>query len=178
MNRSLLVGLAVAAWSIQAAAQSAVPTVDPVIGTWKQNLTQSTYSPPGGRPPKGTYQVRQYEAGDDGSVVAITMNVDADGLPSLRAISAANYDGKEYPQHTVATLATSLGSHIGPRMDRTISYRRIDAYTVEIVQRQGDEVVAKSTRTISRDGKTMTDRSDYTNAAGQRVSNILVFEKQ
>ena len=78
----------------------------------------------------------------------------------------------------MATLATSLASHIGPGIDRTISYKRVDPYTVEIVQRQGGEIIAKSTRAISRDGKTMTDRSDYTNAAGQRVTNVLVFEKQ
>ena len=177
MNRNVLVAVATA-WSIQVSAQSPLPTVDPLIGTWKQNIAQSTYNPAEGRPPKGVYAVRQYEAGDDGSIVAITMNVDAQGLPSLRAISAASYDGKEYPQHTVATLATSLSSHIGPRVDRTIAYTRIDPYTVQIVQRQGGAIVAKSTRTISRDGKTMTDRSDYVNAAGKRVTDVLVFEKQ
>lgn len=178
MNRNVLVALVVTAWSIQVAAQSPLPTVDPLIGTWKQNTAQSTYSRPEDRPRPGWYAVRQYEAGDDGSIVAITMNVDPQGLPSLRAVSAANYDGKEYPQHTVATLATSLSSHIGSRADRTIAYIRIDSYTVQIVQRQGGAIVAKSTRTISRDGKTMTDRSDYVNAAGQRVTDVLVFEKQ
>ena len=178
MNRSVLVALAVTAWSIQVPAQSPLPTVDPLIGTWKQNTSQSTYSPPENHPPKGWYAVRQYEAGGDGSIVAITMNVDPQGLPSLRAISAANYDGKEYPQHTVATLATSLSSHIGPRVDRTIAYTRVNPYTVQIVQREGGAVIAKSMRTISADGKTMTDRSDYVNAAGKRVTDVLVFEKQ
>ena len=178
MNRSVVVALALAASSIQVSAQSPLPTVDPLIGTWKQNAAQSTYSSAENQPPKGWYAVRQYEAGGDGSIVAITMNVDAQGLPSLRAISAANYDGKEYPQHTVATLAMSLSSHIGPGVDRTISYTRVDPYTVQIIQRQGGAIVAKSTRTISRDGKTMTDRSDYVNAAGKRVTDVLVFEKQ
>lgn len=178
MSRNVLLAVVATASAIQASAQSPLPTVDPLIGTWKQNTTQSIYSPPENHPPKGWYAVRQYEAGSDGSVVAITMNVDAEGLPSLRAISAANYDGKEYPQYTVETLATSLSAHIGPRVDRTISYTRVDPYTVLIVQRQGGAIVAKSTRTISRDGKTMTDRSDYVNAAGQRVTDVLVFEKQ
>lgn len=178
MKRGLLVGLALAAWSAQLSPQSPPPTVDPLIGTWKQNTTTSVYNPPEGQPPAGWYAVRQYEAGSDRSIVAITMNVDAHGLPSLRAISAANYDGKAYPQHTPATLAASLSSHIGPRLDRTISYRRIDPYTVEIVQKQDEELVAKSTRTISRDGRTMTDRSDYVNSAGRHVTDVLVFDKQ
>jgi hypothetical protein len=178
MTRGLRVSLAFIVWSTLSAAQSPIPTADPLIGTWKQNIERSTYNPAEGRPPAGSYAVREYAAGDDGSIVAITMNVDRNGLPSLRAISATNYDGKEYPQHTVATLATSLSAHIGPRLDRTISYTRIDPYDVLIVQKQGDRIVSKSTRTILADGKTMTDRSDYLNAAGRHVTDVLVFEKQ
>jgi hypothetical protein len=177
MKRSLVVVAVVFLYPTLALAQGSSPTSRSIIGTWKQNVEKSTYSP--GPPPlKGSYAVRQYAAGDDGSIVAITMNVDPNGLPSLGAISAANYDGREYVQHTVATLATSLGAHIGPRIDRTISYKPIDSYSVQIVQKQDGKVVAVSTRTVSRDGKTMTDRSDYTNEVGQRVSNVLVFEKQ
>jgi hypothetical protein len=140
-------------------------------------MEKSTYSP-GPPPPKGFGAVRQYASGDDGSIVAITFNINAAGLPSLGALSAANYDGKEYPQHTVATLATSLSSHIGPKIERTISYKAVNLYTVEIVQKQDGQVVSRSTRTISRDGKTMTENQDYTNAQGQRVQNVLIFERQ
>jgi len=176
MTRGFIVGLIMIGCSTLIA-QRPAQTPNPIIGTWKQDMEKSTYNP-GPPPSKGTYSVRQYAAGEDGSIVAITMNVDDRGLPSLGAISAANYDGREYVQHTVATLATSLGSHIGPKLDRTISYKYVDAYTVQIVQKQDGEIVASSSRTISRDGKTMTDRSDYTNAAGQHVTNALVFEKQ
>src|SRR6185503_7084493 len=130
------------------------PGASLLIGTWQQNMEKSTYSP-GPPPPKGAGAVRQYAAGNDGAIVAITMNIDSQGIPSLGAISAANYDGKEYVQHTVATLATSLGSHVAPPINRTIAYEPVDAYTVKIVQRQDGNVVSESTRTISRDGKTM-----------------------
>src|SRR6516225_6587932 len=115
-----------------------------IIGLWKQNMEKSTYSP-GPPPPKGTYAVRQYTAGEDGSIVA-----------------AANYDGKEYVQYTMATLATQLGSHISPRIDRTISYKPLDAFTVQIVQKQDDRIVTISTRTISVTGRTMTEQQDFT----------------
>ena len=49
-------------------------------------------------------------------------------------------------------------------------------FTVEIVQKQGGEIVSKSTRTISRDGKTLTERVISTD--GRPVTNVLVFEKQ
>lgn len=151
--------------------------LNPIIGTWKQNMDKSTYDP-GPAPPKGSTSVRQYAAGDDGSIVAITMNVNPQGLPSLGAISAANYDGKEYAQHTLATLASSLGSHISPRITRTIAYKPVNQYTVEIVLRQDGVIVSTATRTISRDGVTMTERFESTNALGQRITNILVFDKQ
>jgi len=178
MKRNLVVlGLTVVVYSALLSAQSPSPYANPIIGTWKQNMEKSTYSP-GMTPPKGSGAVRQYAAGEDGAIVAITFNISADGLPSLGAISAAIYDGKEYAQHTVATLATSLVSHIGPRIERTIAYKSTNQYTVEIVQKQDGVVVYKSTRTISRDGKTMTEHADYTNGQGQHVDNVLFFEKQ
>jgi hypothetical protein len=177
MNRSLVVGMTILVGANLVSAQGPSLKANPLIGTWKQNMEKSTFSP-GPPPPKGTYSVRQYAAGEDGSIVAITMNIDAQGLPSLGAVAAANYDGKEYVQHTVATLATSLGSHIGPRIDRRISYKPLDVYTVQIVLKQDDQIVSISTRTISRDGRTMTEQQDSTNAEGQRVHNVLVFEKQ
>ena len=168
-------GVIVIVYSSLLLAQGTTAHVDLLLGMWKQNMEKSTYDP-GPPPPKGSGSVRQYAAGDDGAIIAITINIDPKGLPSLGAISAANYDGKEYAQHTLATLASSLGSHIGPRIDRTISYTPTDPYTVQIVQKQDGQVVSTSTRTISRDGKTLTER--VSNTQGQRVTNVLVFEKQ
>src|SRR5262245_54459295 len=157
--------------------QTPAQTMNPVIGTWKQNMEKSVYDP-GPAPPKGLGAVRQYAAGADGSIVAVTFNIDAQGLPSLGAISAANYDGKEYAQHTVATLATSLGSHLAPKIERTIAYTAVNPYTVQIVQRQDGAVISQNTRTIARDGKTMTEQYDYVDAAQKHVKNVLIFEKQ
>ena len=178
MRRSLVVGVGVIVIVCSTVLLAQAPTPHPadlLIGMWKQNMEKSTYTP-GPPPPKGSGAVRQYAAGDDGAIVAITININVQGLPSLGAISAANYDGREYAQHTLATLASSLGSHVGPRIDRTISYTPTDRYTVEIVQRQDGQVVSKSVRTISRDGKTLTER--VTSTQGQPVTNVLVFEKQ
>ena len=180
MSRSLFVSILLVLTFVMSTSLSLTAPVqspNPIIGTWKQNIEKSVYNP-GPAPPMGLGAVRQYAAGADGSIVAVTFNIDAAGLPSLGAISAANYDGKEYPQHTVATLATSLGSHLAPKIERTISYTPVNPYTVEIVQRQDGKVVARSTRTIARDGKTMTDKSDFVDDAQRHVLNVLVFEKQ
>jgi hypothetical protein len=177
MTRSLVMLIAAALMASSSGLGQNPASSRMLIGTWKQNMEKSVYNP-GPSPQKGSTSVRQYAAGEDGSIVAITMNVDPEGIPSLGAISAANYDGREYEQHTVATLATSLSSHVGPHITRTISYEPIDQYSVTIVQRQDGKVVARSVRTISRDGKTMTDRYDYMNDEGRRVTNVLIFEKQ
>jgi hypothetical protein len=179
MKRSLIVSRSLVAItaSLALSAQAPSQTFNPLIGTWKQNMEKSTYVP-GPAPLKGMQYFRQYAAGDDGSIVAITLNIDPEGRPSLGALSAANYDGREYAQHTVATLATSLGSHISPRIERTISYTPVNTYSVDIVQRQNGEVISKSTRTISRDGKTMTDKTDFVDSNGIHIANVLVFERQ
>ena len=177
MTRSIVMLVVTALMASSSGLGQNPPASRMLIGTWKQNMEKSVYNP-GPPPQKGSTSVRQYAAGEDGSIVAITMNVDPEGIPSLGAISAANYDGKEYEQHTVATLATSLSSHVGPHITRTISYEPVDQYSVTIVQRQDGKVVARSVRTISRDGKTMTDLYDYMNDEGRRVANVLVFEKQ
>src|SRR5438128_6026696 len=157
MRRNLVIAATLIVWSTFLLAQGPASSANLIVGTWKQNMAKSTYSP--GPPPlKGSYSVRQYAAGDDGSIVAITINMDPDGLPSLGAISAANYDGREYAQHTVATLATSLGSHIAPQIDRTISYKFLDPDTVEIMQQQHGQTASPSTPTISRVGKLVTAR--------------------
>jgi hypothetical protein len=183
MNRCLVFpGLTLAVCSTVLLAQIPAPKVNPLFGTWKQNMEKSTYNP--GPPPVNEVSVRQYVAGDNGAVVAITYIMFApaghptEGLPSLTAISVANYDGKEYPQLTLATLLTSIASHLGPEIDRTISYKLIDQYTVDIVQKQNGKIVSVSTRTISIDGRTLTDRYHYTNSAGQLITNVLVFEKE
>ena len=54
----------------------------------------------------------------------------------------------------------------------------IDARTMERTDKKGDKVVATSTRVVSEDGKTMTVTVKGTNAQGQAVDNVTVWEKQ
>jgi hypothetical protein len=56
--------------------------------------------------------------------------------------------------------------------------KRIDASTVESTQKKGANVVTRTTRTISRDGKTLTSTSKGTNAEGRAVSNVEVYDKK
>jgi hypothetical protein len=59
-----------------------------------------------------------------------------------------------------------------------VSLKRLDARTIERTDKKGDKVVATSTRVVSEDGKTMTVTVTGTNAQGQAMNNVTVWEKQ
>jgi hypothetical protein len=43
---------------------------------------------------------------------------------------------------------------------------------------KGGKPVGTSTRTVSKDGKTLTSRAEYTAASGEKVAMSLVFDRQ
>jgi hypothetical protein len=59
-----------------------------------------------------------------------------------------------------------------------ISLKRIDARTVERTNKKDGKVNVTITYVVSQDGKTMTATVKGTNAQGQPVNNVAVWEKQ
>jgi hypothetical protein len=132
---------------------------DPRIGTWKLNGAKSKYSP-GPAPQSLTLKV---EAAGKGEKVTAEF-VDADGTHRTTEYTA-NYDGKEYPL---------TGSQIADK----VSLKRIDARTTERTDKKDGKVAQTLRRVVARDGKTMTVTTKGTNAKGEAVNNIALFEKQ
>jgi len=132
---------------------------DPRIGTWTLNVAKSQYSP-GPAPQSVTVKV---EAAGQGERTT-TDFANADGTRTTTQYTA-NFDGKNAPL---------TGSQFGADM---VSLKRIDARTTERTDRKGDKVVQVLTRVVSQDGKTMTVTTKGTNAQGQMVNNVAVFEK-
>jgi hypothetical protein len=131
---------------------------DPASGTWELNLAKSKFSP--GPAPKS--QTRTYEVtGDD--VKYSLKGIDADGKPALVEYTA-KYDGKDYP----VTGATDFD---------TISLKRVNATTAKATLKKGGKVVQTARRVVSKDGKTLTLTTKGTNAKGQTVNNVAVFDK-
>jgi hypothetical protein len=147
--------LAIAVPAALASAQSG----DPVLGTWKLNVAKSQYSP--GPAPKS--QTRTYTAAGDGYTFS-AKGVDAEGKPTATDFTVA-YDGKYHPV---------TGN---PNVD-SVMVKRIDANTVEATQKKGDKVAVRTTRVVSKDGKTLTATSKGANAAGKAYTNVEVFDKQ
>ena len=59
-----------------------------------------------------------------------------------------------------------------------IALKRVDASTVQITQKKAGKVVITGTRVVSKDGKVMTVTAKGTNAKGQKVNSVLVFDKR
>lgn len=128
------------------------------IGTWHLNVAKSTYSP--GPAPKS--QVLTIEAAGAGEKVT-SESVSATGAKTV-SVYTANYDGKPYPI-------------TGSETADTVTLKRVDANTSERTDSKGGKAVQTFIRVVSKDGKTMTVTIKGTNAQGQAVNNVVVFEK-
>jgi hypothetical protein len=132
---------------------------DPVVGTWELNVAKSKYSP--GPAPKS--EMRTYVvAGQD--IKAAAKGVDGAGKPTSVQWTV-NYDGKDRPE-------------AGTQDADAISLTRIDAFNSAYTQKKAGKVVLTGTRSISRDGKVMTITTKGTNAQGQAVNDVEIFEKR
>lgn len=132
---------------------------DAALGTWKLNVAESKYDP--GPAPKE--QTLTYEAA--GRAVRVTsQTVDPQGTNVLIQYTAT-YDGVDYPVSG------------GVDFDTT-SLKRIDAFTVEGTRKLAGKVVQTFRRVVSQDRKRMTITTTGTNARGQRINNVVVYDRQ
>ena len=132
---------------------------DPRMGTWKLDVAKSKFSP-GPAPQDLTLKVEPSGQGEK----ATPEFVNADGTRTTTQYTA-NFDGKDYPL-------------TGSQTADTVSLKRIDARTTDRTDKKGGKVAQTLRRVVSPDGKTMTVTVKGTNAQGQAVNNIVVFQKQ
>ena len=138
---------------------SLVAQANSEIGTWKLNVAKSKYSP--GPAPKST--ILKFEAAGQGVTVS-TEAVGADGSKSTTSYTA-NYDGKDVP-----LVGSATADHV--------SLKRTNATTVVRTDKMAGKVVLTITRVMSADGKMLTITTRGTNAQGQAVHNVAIFERQ
>jgi hypothetical protein len=146
-----VVGILALSFAVHAQADSSV-------GTWKLSLSKSKYN--AGTAPKSSTVV--IEAAGQGIKLTST-TVLADGTTRKVSYSAA-YDGKDN-----AVTGT-------PDYD-TIAIKKTATGT-EGMRKKGGKTQQTYTRTFAADGKTMTVTSKGTNAAGDKVDNVQVYDKQ
>jgi hypothetical protein len=131
---------------------------DPHSGTWKLNSAKSKYSP--GPAPKSMTLVIQV---DETGVKLEGNGADAEGKP-MQVNYDAKFDGKDYPAKV-------------PDGDAVV-VKRIDANTLETIQKKGGKVTVTVASKVSADGKTRTSTFSGKNSEGKAVHNVAVYERQ
>ncbi len=149
-----------AAGMFAVAALSAAQSKDPFVGTWRLNVAKSKYTP--GPTPKSVTST--YEVAGKGYRVSVK-NEPATGAVQQYP-DTTDLDGKDVPV---------AGNN--PNADM-IAVKRVDANTLETVNKKGGKVTTTQKNVVSADGKTRTVTTTGTDAQGQKVNNVGVFEKQ
>ena len=139
---------------------TATTAADSNVATWKLNLTKSTFNP-GPAPKSQTVKIEPW--GPDG-VKFVADGVDADGEPTHWEFQA-QYDSKFVPFKG------------NPDADM-ISYKRIDANTIESTTQVKGKPTIQTKAVVSADGKTRTVTQYGKTAQGEDVHNVVVYDKQ
>ena len=157
LERALSVGSLLSTLAL--AASLPAQAADPFTGTWKLNVAKSSYDP-GPAPKSATVTIATSGQGRKVS----SKGVDAQGKPTGTAYTA-NFDGKDYPI-------------TGSQDYDMVSVKRIDANTVESTRKKGSKVVQNLTSVVAKDGKSYTSTTTGTNAKGEKIHNVAVYDKQ
>ena len=131
------------------------------VGTWKLNLAKSKYSP-GPAPKSATTKIEDVAGG-----AKVTVDqVQADGSVIHWEYTANYQDRKE---NRVA----------GNNPDADMVVRtRMNATTVRSINKKFGKITTTNTSVVSGDGKTRSVTTTGTNARGQTVSNVAVYDRQ
>lgn len=152
MSRKVLI----AAMTLCAWLQASSP--DPILGSWKLNLSRSRFNP--GPAPRS--QIRTYVQTPDGIQVTIK-TTDLRGRVATIEFPD-RYDGKDYPMK-------------GSAVADALSLVRINDYLAEATMKHAGRVVATAKRRITDEGKTLI--ISYQEPDSERpVDNELVYDRQ
>ena len=138
---------------------SGIWAADASIGTWKLNVSKSTFRP--GPPP--VTETRVYKAQPKG-VMTTVKTTWADRV-STTVEYPANYDGKDYPVD-------------GSRDVDVVVLTRMDDFTSAATLKHSGKEIGVARRVVSPDGKTMTISYKGINTRGDQVDNVAVYDRE
>jgi hypothetical protein len=133
---------------------------DVSVGTWKINLAKSKYDPASLAPKSTTVKADAVEGG-----IKVSVDVVDNSGKSLHYDYSAKYDGKDVPVKG------------DPSRDMT-SFKKIDDYTFEQINKKNGKVTTTSRIVYAKDGKSRTITTTGTNPQGQKVNNVVFWDKQ
>jgi hypothetical protein len=156
--------------SVLVAAIGTLPAqaADLLSGTWKGNISKSSWSPASTAPRDGgttTIKVNQDE------ITLVSDGVNAQGQKTHLEYKA-KFDGKDYP------VTNTLDGKPNPDAADSMMWSKMDDHNYQNVSKLKGQVLVTTRRTIAMDGKSFTNRMTGKNAQGQTVNNTVVYEKQ
>jgi hypothetical protein len=160
MRKVFVLGVAAVAWVVMFDMTVFAQAANPAIGTWKLNVAKSKYLP-GTANKSGTTKIEAAGAG-----VKVTVDAVAGSGTTRHWTYTANYDGKDVP----ITGNSQYGD--------VVAVTRVNANTTRQTYKNGGKVTTTSTVVVSTDGKTRTVTSKGTDARGQAVDSVAVYDKQ
>jgi hypothetical protein len=134
--------------------------LDNLAGTWKLNLSKSTYE---AGPPPYKRSTCKIEALPDGLRVIYDNVGIRGGVSHIEWVG--KLDGRDYPIQGIDEVLTN-------------AYTRVDARTYDVVVKADGVKVANARIVIAPDGKTLSSITSTRNAQGQILKTTAVYDRQ
>jgi hypothetical protein len=156
--RKLLITGLVGFFALVVTATASAQATDPIVGTWTLDTAKSSYKP-GPAPKSATVVIEAAGAGIKVAVDAVTADGPMKwGFTTLR-------DGKPSP-------VTGNPNYDSITATKTSPTAGSNTYTKD------GKPVATSKLAVSADGKTLTVTTEGTDAKGQKMHNVAVYNKK
>jgi hypothetical protein len=131
---------------------------DPQMGRWKLNETKSKFAPGATKNHTVVYEA----AGDNVKITAD--GTDKEGK-SRHNEWTGKFDGKDY-------------AVTGDPASDMRSYSKVDDRTLKMTVKKDGKVTAKGRIVVSANGKSRTVTTSGTDAEGNKIKNMVVYDKQ
>jgi hypothetical protein len=137
-----------------------------LAGTWKLNAAKSKYDPASLASTSGTTTFTF----SGNSVTAKIDQVNAKGQ-KVHTEYTATLDGADHPWKSTIDGKPSAAQD-------AVSFRKLDAHTYHIENKLKGKVMTTNHIVVAPDGKSRTVTITGTNAEGQKVHHVVVYDKQ
>jgi len=162
-RRAALIGLVFIAATLPRAAAAQAPSL---AGTWKLNTEKSKYDPAELANKSGTVTY----AFDGNNVSATIDQVNAKGL-KVHIEYKATLDGADHPWTGTIDGKPNVSQD-------AVSFKQLNANAYHVENKLKGKVVSINHIVVSADGKSRTSTTTGTNADGQKIHNVVVYDKQ
>ena len=137
-----------------------------LAGTWKLNPSKSKYEPAELAAKSGTTTYTF----TGNTVTTIVDQVNAKGQ-KVHIEYTATLDGADHPWKGTIDGKPNTGQD-------AVSFKKLDAHTYHVENKLKGKVLTTNHIVVAADGKSRTTTMTGTNADGQKIHNVVVYDKQ